>query len=40
MSGTIDRGAMEAVVRAHCRTLKTPTLAREFVEVELSLIHI
>ena len=39
MSDEADRDAMEAVVRAHCRTLKIPTLAREFVEVERRAIH-
>lgn len=39
MSGAADRSAMEAIVRAHCRTLKTPTLAREFLEVERRAIH-
>ena len=34
-----DRSAMEAVVRAHCRTLKTPTIARECVETERRAIH-
>lgn len=39
MSGEADRSAMEAVVRAHCRMLKIPTLAREFVAVERRAIH-
>lgn len=34
MSDSMERSALEAVVRAHCRTLKLPTVAREFSETE------